>query len=219
MKIVFCITLFFYFTAVASYAGWQPKQASLMTEWGENINPDSVLIEYPRPQLQRTHWINLNGLWQFQQAQPGDQPPSASQVLSDTILVPFPVESALSGIMEKMDRMWYKRYFSYNPKYSNENVLLHFGAVDWHAKIWVNGNLAGEHKGGYDPFTFDITAYLSEGENNELIVWVYDPTDAGQQPIGKQVRNPEGKTGRSSRRYLLYISYRYLANGLAGTAS
>ena len=172
-------------------AGWQPKEAPLMTSWGEAVDPQNVLPEYPRPQLQRTHWINLNGLWQFQQAAEGEDTPFGSVVLSDTILVPFPVEAALSGIMQPMERMWYKRYFSYHARFSNEHVLLHFGAIDWHAKVWINGNLAGEHKGGYDPFTVDISDYVAEGNSNELIVWVFDPTDAGQQPLGKQKRIPE----------------------------
>ncbi|HGY56738.1 MAG TPA: T9SS type A sorting domain-containing protein [Caldithrix abyssi] len=186
---VLIILLFIY--DIALYAGWQPKEAPLMTSWGENIDPYNVLPEYPRPQLQRTNWINLNGLWQFEQAGADDAVPTGAVVLQDTILVPFPVESALSGIMQQINRMWYKRHFSYQAKYTDEKVLLHFGAVDWHSKIWINGTLVGEHKGGYDPFSIDISAYVHDGGDNELIVWVYDPTDEGQQPIGKQKRVPE----------------------------
>ena len=171
-------------------ADWQPKQAPLMTTWGENIDPQNVLSEYPRPQMQRKNWINLNGLWQFQQALNGESPPFG-QNLQDTILVPFPIESALSGIMGKMERMWYRTLISCQKQNDDEKVLLHFGAVDWHSKVWVNGNFVGEHKGGYDPFFYEIGAYLTEGDENEIIVWVYDPTESGSQPVGKQVKNPE----------------------------
>ena len=161
-----------------------------MSEWGEQVNPDSVLPEYPRPQLQRKHWLNLNGLWQFEITTPTATLPF-DRALTDTILVPFPVESALSGIMQPVTYAWYKHWFNVPAEWADQRILLHFGAVDWHSKIYLNGQFVLEHKGGYDPFTVDITDQVLYNAPNQLIVWVYDPTDNGGQPVGKQSENPE----------------------------
>ncbi|CAG0928540.1 beta-glucuronidase [Thermoflexales bacterium] len=111
--------------------------------------------------------------------------PPVGQLLKETILVPFPIESALSGIMRYHDRMWYRRTFTIPPEWAGERVLLNFGAVDWEATVYVNGHTVGSHRGGYDAFSFDITDQLNGGAN-ELIVNVYDPTNLGNQPMGKQ---------------------------------
>jgi hypothetical protein len=173
--------------------GWQPwrmQVAPLMTEWATEIDPNKVLPEYPRPQLARADWLNLNGIWEYRPGSPGDAVP-AGFALGDKILVPFCVESAISGVMERHDRLWYRRTFEIPASWAGKHVLLHFGAVDWEAEVFVNGATVGLHRGGYDPFSFDVTAHLHGGVN-ELIVRVYDPTDAGEQPRGKQSSMPDG---------------------------
>ena len=169
---------------------YQMKKAPLMTRWAKEVKPDNVLPEYPRPQLVRKQWANLNGVWQFAPGKEGDAAPVGKD-LDKSILVPFPVESALSGVMEHHERVWYRREFTVDPEWK-ERILLHFGAVDWQAKVWVNGKELGTHEGGFDPFSFDITDAIKRDGKNELIVGVFDPTDTGPQPRGKQVLNPSG---------------------------
>ena len=170
---------------------WSKKQAPLMTRWAKDVNPQSVHAEYPRPQMVRPQWKNLNGLWQFDLAKNLKNPPIGKK-LSQKILVPFPIESALSGIMQKTKYAWYRRQFTLPADWGAKNVLLHFGAVDWQAVVYVNGKKVGEHKGGYDHFTFDITPFLKPGKTQELVVGVFDPTDDGNYPRGKQVDHPGG---------------------------
>jgi hypothetical protein len=165
--------------------------ASLITSWGRHVTPENAHREYPRPQLERKQWLNLNGIWQFAEARAGEKPPFQRE-LTGNILVPFPVESALGGVMKKTDRLWYRRTFQVPEGWRKKRVMLNFGAVDWEASVYVNGTQVGTHKGGYDPFSFDITDQLKPGVVQEIIVGVYDPTDAGEQPRGKQVRSPEG---------------------------
>ncbi len=172
-------------------ADWKPAPAPLMTKWAQDVTPDKVLPEYPRPQMAREKWLNLNGLWQLAFAKEGEGPP-VGENLPERILVPFPVESALSGVGKHADRLWYRRTFTVPKEWSGKRVLLHFGAVDWETKVWVNGQPVGEHRGGYDPFSFEITDFLKKEGQQELIVGVYDPTDAGPQPRGKQVLKPGG---------------------------
>jgi hypothetical protein len=172
-------------------AAWEPAKGPLMTRWAADVDPAAPLPEYPRPQLVRPDWQNLNGLWDYAIAAGEAAKPADWQ---GEILVPFPVESALSGVMKRVspeERLWYRRSFTVPAGWKGRRVLLHFGAVDWHAQVFVNGQDVGEHKGGYDPFFFDITDALVEGEQ-ELVVAVADPTDAGSQPRGKQVRRPKG---------------------------
>jgi len=169
---------------------WQAREAPLMTEWAKDVTPDNVHPEYPRPQMVRQEWMNLNGLWEYAPALEGEQPPVGKE-LSGKILVPFPVESALSGVMEHHDRLWYRRTFSI-PESWEEKVVLHFGAVDWEAVVYVNGKQLGMHRGGYDAFQFDITEALLPSGEQELIVGVFDPTNRGVQPAGKQVLQPGG---------------------------
>lgn len=170
---------------------WQPKKAALMSKFSKDVNPLSVLPEYPRPQLTRAKWLNLNGLWQFQ--------PAASETevlpkgnLSRTILVPFPVESALSGVMEHHETIWYRRKFTVPASWKGQQVVIHFGAVDYKAEVFVNGKSFGVHSGGYDPFSYDITGALTKAGEQDIALRVYDPTDKGGQPRGKQTLNPQG---------------------------
>jgi hypothetical protein len=172
---------------------WKPARAPLMTKWAADVQPAKgpPLPEYPRPQLVRKEWRNLNGVWQFARAKAGEEPPTGKN-LDSSILVPFPVESALSGVMSHSDRLWYRRTFELPKEWLGQRILLHFGAVDWEATVYVNGTKLGSHRGGYDPFSFDITDALSKDRPQELIVGVYDPTDKGPQPRGKQVSRPGG---------------------------
>jgi hypothetical protein len=171
--------------------GWSLKQAPLMTRWAAQVNPNQTLPEYPRPQMVRTDWMNLNGLWQYQPGSAGDPVPSG-QTLSGEILVPFPVESAISGVMQHSERLWYRRFFEVPSSWEGQRILLHFGAVDWECQVYINGTSAGIHRGGYDPFTFDITPYLNASGPQELIVRVYDPTDNAGIARGKQTLSPGG---------------------------
>ena len=172
-------------------ADWKVADGPLLTRWAKDVRPENPLPEYPRPQLVRDQWMNLNGLWQLAYGKAGEAPP-IGKALDQQILVPFPVESALSGVMRHSDRLWYRRTFATPPAWAGRRTLLHFGAVDWEATIWINGRELGTHRGGYDGFSFDVTDALKTGGENELIVRVFDPTDAGTQPRGKQVNNPGG---------------------------
>jgi hypothetical protein len=169
---------------------WTAKTPPLATQWTSQVSATNALPEYPRPQMVRPDWQNLNGVWQFSTVTKDEAPPF-DQDLAEGILVPFPIESALSGIQRHSDRMWYRRTFTIPRAWRGRNVLLNFGAVDWQATVYVNGQEVGTHRGGYDAFTFDITANLRSG-TNELIVGVYDPTDRGGQPVGKQRNIPDG---------------------------
>jgi hypothetical protein len=164
----------------------------LLTRWAKDVSADNALPEYPRPQMVRTDWLNLNGLWDYAIG-PKDQPQLAE--FDGQILVPYPAESALSGVMKPVgpdNRLWYRRTFEIPKKWNDKRVLLHFGAVDWDATVWVNGKKLGNHRGGYDPFSFDITDALKDKGAQEIILSVWDPTNTGTQPRGKQVLKPGG---------------------------
>jgi len=174
----------------------QPRKGPLMTRWTADVSPETVSAEspeqYPRPQLVRRDWSNLNGLWEYA-ILPRDAKWPADY--DGHILVPFPVESALSGVMQRVpenQRLWYRRRIDIPAAWSGQRLLLQFGAVDWEASVWINGQSVGTHRGGYDPFTFEITAAMKEPGPQEIVVAVWDPTDAGEQPRGKQVHKPEG---------------------------
>ncbi len=163
----------------------------ITTEWFDKVDKNCPLPEYPRPQLVRENWLNLNGVYEYAITSEHSGIPKS---FDGEILVPFSVESALSGVEKKIDetqRLWYRRKFTLTDAFKGKRTLLHFGAVDWQCKVWVNGEVIGEHTGGYNPFTFDITDVLSDGEN-ELLVKVFDPTDAGHQQRGKQIQKPVG---------------------------
>jgi len=175
-----------------AHADWQPAKGPLMTRWGKQVSPDNAHREYPRPQMVRKDWLNLNGLWEYA-IKPKDQ--GQPRNFDGQILVPFPAESALSGVMKPVgqeNRLWYRRTFETPKKWKDLKVLLHFGAVDWDTTVWVNGRQVGTHRGGYDPFTFDVTDALKEAGPNEIVLSVWDPTNAGYQPRGKQVNKPRG---------------------------
>ena len=175
----------------ASQPEWTPVGDRIMTFWGENLDPENVLPEYPRPQLVRDRWINLNGLWEYA-ITPVDAVP---EKMDGHILVPFAVESALSGVgrsVTEHDALWYEREFSVPKDWAGSRIMLNFGAVDWKAEVYVNDELAGCHTGGYAPFSFDVTDLLLQGKTNSLKVKVTDSTDSWFQPRGKQVSEPEG---------------------------
>ena len=162
----------------------------MTTPWTDQVSTTNPLPEYPRPQLTRPDWQSLNGQWQFAGTSSLSTPP-VGQNLPETVLVPYPVESALSGIQRHENRMFYRRTFTVPAAWSGRSVQLNFQAVDWQATVWVNGRNLGTHSGGYDAFSFDITGALVAGAN-ELIVGVYAPVDAAGQPVGKQRLNPSG---------------------------
>ena len=181
-------------TASSSHADWQPKQAPVMTRWAKDVSPEKVHPEYPRPQMVREKWVNLNGLWDYAITD-GKLISYRDASERGKILVPFPVESALSGVMKRVPdggMIIYRRTFATPEMPKDGRLLLHFGAVDWEAVVSVNGKKVGEHRGGYDPFTFDITDALKPSGEQELIVAVSDLTDGSFQPRGKQVRKPHG---------------------------
>lgn len=178
-------------------SGPNDSEYELSTKWADEVGPKNAHPEYPRPQLTRDAWQNLNGEWQFAAAKSGDKPPVGKQ-LDEKILVPYPVESQLSGIERHEDRMWYRRTFTVPKGWKvgdGKRLQLNFGAVDWQSEVYVNGKKVADHKGGYDKFSADITDALKPGRTQELIVGVYDPTDAqgGENPpVGKQRLDPSG---------------------------
>jgi hypothetical protein len=160
-----------------------------LTKWGSSLSEDAVLNEYPRPQMVREHWQNLNGKWQYSVTSKRSSQP---QLWDGEILVPFCLESQLSGVARVLmpdERLWYRRHFKLGE--TSLRTLLHFGAVDYECSIWVNGGLVGAHSGGFDPFSVDITDFVDIG-NNEVTVAVTDPSSAGDQPRGKQHLKPQG---------------------------
>ncbi|GAA3703225.1 glycoside hydrolase family 2 [Nonomuraea antimicrobica] len=181
-------------TPLAAYAFAYVVNAStyvLKTEWTDEVDPANPLPEYPRPQLARDRWRSLNGTWQFAPAKAGEAAPIGRD-LPERIVVPYPVESQLSGIGRHEERMWYRRTFEVPRDWRGERLLLHLDAVDWNATVYVNGKQVTTHKGGYDRISVDVTAALKRSGTQELVVGVHDPTDQGAQPIGKQRLSPSG---------------------------
>lgn len=170
---------------------WKPAPTPLMTRWGRAVTPENAHREYPRPTMVRKRWTSLNGLWGFTPAIDRESPPFGRK-LSDLVLIPFPLESALSGVGQHHDLVWYRRHFDYLGSWLGKRVLLHLDAVDWECAVYVNGKRFDPHGGGYDRITIDITDALNPDDPQELIVGVWDPTDAHWQPRGKQVLKPEG---------------------------
>lgn len=192
MRRAIIISLLLALFAIGSSAQWRPIGDRIKTKWAFQIDPSNVLPEYPRPIMERSDWKNLNGLWNFAIIEQGECIP---EEFKDNILVPFAVESSLSGVGKRVSEkqeLIYQRSFEIPTAWKGKQVLLHFGAVDWKTDVWVNGIKVGSHTGGFTPFSFNITTALCAKGNNRLVVKVWDPTDKGFQPRGKQVSNPEG---------------------------
>ncbi len=185
------VVLYPLLVAAAPAADWKPAPAPLMTRWGKAITADRTpWPEYPRPQLVRKDWQNLNGLWDYAITKRGDPKPTK---WAGQILVPFCLESSLSGVGKHLtpeQELWYRRDIDASA-WKRQRVRLNFEAVDWETTVFVNGREVGSHKGGFDPFSFDITDALKDGKG-ELVVRVWDPTEKGSQPVGKQLSNPHG---------------------------
>lgn len=185
------ITFFVFLTSflsVKAQSSWAPAGDRIRTRWAAEVSPKNVHPEYPRPQMVRSDWMSLNGLWNY-----AVTPSETEQMPSPEgkILVPFCIESSLSGVgreVGKEEVLWYSLDFNV-PRRWKEKVLLHFDAVDWKSEVWLNGHFVGEHTGGYTAFSFDISPYLRSGEQH-LELRVADGTDNNLQPRGKQVRNP-----------------------------
>ena len=187
----FLLLIISLFSSVSSFAQWKPAGDKIKTVWAEKIDPNNVLPEYPRPIMERDKWQNLNGLWDYAILPMGQQEP---QTFDGKILVPFAVESSLSGVQKKLGKekeLWYRRTFTIPSDWKSKNVILHFGAVDWKAEVYLNNIKIGSHTGGYTPFCFDVTPFLTAG-NQKLVVKVWDPTSDSSIPRGKQVTNPNG---------------------------
>ena len=173
---------------------WAMKKGPLTTRWSAQVNPAAPWPEYPRPQLVRADWRNLNGVWEYQADAGGGDVVRTGRALANKILVPFAMESALSGVMEHHDRIWYRRSFEVPAAWKGKRVILNFGAVDYESEVYVNGRSVGLHRGGYDPFHYDVTDALKDGGDGpqELVVRVFDPTIEAGQPRGKQTTAPGG---------------------------
>jgi len=185
-------SLFVFATSLCAQDTWELQTSRITSKWARTIEPESVLQEYPRPQLVRSQWLNLNGLWDYRILGSDTEKPADFE---GKILVPFAVESALSGLelrLSPRQSLWYRCRFEIPENWDNKNILLNFGAVDWEATVYVNGVEIGSHQGGYDPFSFDITAALKASGEQELVVSVWDPTSEGTQARGKQVTKPGG---------------------------
>jgi len=171
---------------------WSAVKGKISSPWADEVNPAAVLPEYPRPQFERSgNWKNLNGLWDYAIAEKSQRP----AINQGKILVPFAVEASLSGVGKTVGKdslLWYKTSFILPSTMKGKDILLHFGAVDWRATVSINGKEVGKHEGGFDPFSFNITPFLNKSGNQTLTVEVWDPTDEGPQPRGKQVKRPEG---------------------------
>ncbi len=188
--VFFWLISLFVFSAISQE--WKPIEGKMMTSFGKKATINNAWQEYPRPQLVRNEWMNLNGLWEY-----AIRPVEDKKVTKydGKILVPFCVESTLSGVgkfVKKENNLWYKRTFIIPQNWEKKRILLHFGAVDYTTIVWINNKKVGEHKGGFTPFSFDITPYLQKQGEQEIIISVWDPVDEGYQPRGKQANNPSG---------------------------
>ena len=186
ISIVFILVLLLQYSFIQAQ-NWAPVPGQIMTNWANDVTPENVWKEYPRPQMVRTDWLNLNGLWDFEITERDTNKIAINYARK--ILVPFCVESALSGIKETItgkQQMMYRRFFSIPSHWNQKHLILHFEAVDYEAKVWVDGKYVGIHKGGYDHFQFDIAGFLNKDEKHEIKLVVWDPTNEGSQPIGKQ---------------------------------
>ena len=192
----FVLALAGFLLPAAAADDWKPAPGNLLTAWAAKVDPKNPLPEYPRPQMVRPEWTNLNGLWDYAIT---DRDAAKPAKYDGQILVPFRIESALSGVKKPLTGkqwLWYRRSFASPDLAGGKRLLLHFGAVDWEAVVTVNGKEVGTHRGGYDPFTYDITDAINANAGNELVVRVWDSTGANGEPHGKQhfnaIKNPGG---------------------------
>ena len=209
-----CLMAMLLVLPMAVLAEWKMASVPIKTRWADAVTPENVLPEYPRPQMVRMAgseltgateawrtefmakgaadkgWINLNGVWDFHTTTSLYAPVPVSGW--QEILVPFCTESAMSGIKQKIENMMYRRKVTVPESWSDKRVMLNFGAVDWKCSVWLDGDSVGNHQGGYDPFSIDITDKVKPGQEQELLVKVYDPTDKESNPRGKQVSRPGG---------------------------
>ncbi|AMQ56912.1 glycoside hydrolase family 2 protein [Algoriphagus sanaruensis] len=183
---------FFFLILLASSLSVLGQEARLKTPWTDAVNADAPHTEYPRPQLVRSAWQNLNGQWDYAILPKGSLPETG---FAGKITVPFPVESYLSGVQKEVgaeNELWYEKSFDLSLDRKNKRTILHFGASDWETEVWVNGVSVGTHQGGFDGFSFDITDQLAKSKSQTIRVRVWDPSDVGPQPRGKQVKAPRG---------------------------
>ncbi|MBK9389109.1 MAG: chitobiase/beta-hexosaminidase C-terminal domain-containing protein [Bacteroidetes bacterium] len=170
---------------------WKIADNPILSEWALQVDPAAPWPEYPRPDAKRDEWINLNGLWDYAITELNSRP----EKWDGKILVPYPVESALSGVKKKVsenENLWYRRTFKLPATWKRKQILLNFEASDWETIVYIDGREAGRHQGGYDPFSINITDFLERKKNHELLICIWDPTDKGSQPRGKQVSEPGG---------------------------
>ncbi|MCX6136626.1 MAG: hypothetical protein NTV54_03915 [Ignavibacteriales bacterium] len=190
---IYVLTILLVFAECCIYSqNWKPSGDRIKTEWSQKIDPSNPLPEYPRPIMERALWQNLNGLWDYAIAAKGSSIPAS---FDGKILVPYSIESSLSGVQKPVGdtcELWYHRTFAVPSQWRNKRIRLNFGAVDWKADVWINDIKAAAHTGGYTPFSLDITPFLTDENLQHVTVRVWDPSDKGYQPRGKQVTNPQG---------------------------
>ncbi len=174
-----------------SAQGWAPAGNRIKTKWAEEVSPTNAHPEYPRPQMLRPEWKSLNGLWDYAVTPKSEARP---KTFDGKILVPFAIESSLSGVGKALtpdDALWYSTSFSVPSNWKGKRLILNFDAVDWKAEVFVNDIKVGSHTGGYTRFSLDVTPYVKNGSNS-LVVRVEDASDNDFQPRGKQVKDPRG---------------------------
>lgn len=180
--------------SIAHAQDWKPTNSKIMTTWAEQITPQNVHREYPRPQMIRqNNWQNLNGLWKYKISSKEDK--NLPKTFDGNILVPFAVESALSGVGKRINKdqaLWYSNQIEIDKKVNKGKVFLNFEAVDWQCDVYVNGQHVGQHEGGFDAFRFDISSAIKKSGKQDILIRVWDPTNEGPQPRGKQINNPHG---------------------------
>lgn len=205
MFMIICSLCFSYI----SFA-WSPQGNKIKTRWAEQVTVENVWQIYPRPQLKRVNWKNLNGLWKYQVTEMNRKKKDVHY--GDEILVPFSIESSLSGVEGQFgpsDKLWYRKEFTIDPDWKGKQILLHFGAVDYECQVWVNNILVGKHTGGNNPFSFNITRFLKKDGKQVVELSVTGSYGYGIHYPGETAAQPAG--------YLVYSCFRYLADCLDRT--